>query len=279
MKLIEQSFEILKQEDYSLKGIKKFIERCGRVCYKSEANITNDSYIKFVDNLEKLHHDRPLEFGTVHLIVPKKEWLNILMLLVSMKKLNCIWVKWNLVNGNQYVTLNYRYYTIINNLIDDILVPYFTEENNEYFDKRYTVHMVLDRQIMDEFRTHITLSHLGESTRYCNYSKAKFGDEVTFIVPNWVNTHCPNNEHKGPSVADIAWSDAMRDAETSYFLLLNEECKPQQACKVLPLGTKSELISCGFEDAWDNFFYRRCAPDAHPMAREIATKIKEKIYE
>ena len=54
---------------------------------------------------------------------------------------------------------------------------------------------------------------------------------------------------------------------------------PQQAREILPLGIKSELISCGFEDVWDNFFMRRCAKDAHPMAREIATKVRDKFNE
>ena len=67
MKLIKQSFEILEQKDFSLIGIKKFIERCGRVCYKSEDRITDDSYEKFVNMLVKRDHARPLEFGTVHL--------------------------------------------------------------------------------------------------------------------------------------------------------------------------------------------------------------------
>ena len=53
----------------------------------------------------------------------------------------------------------------------------------------------------------------------------------------------------------------------------------QQAREVLPLAVKSELISCGFEDAWSNFFYRRCANDAHPMAREIAIKVRDKFKE
>ena len=132
---------------------------------------------------------------------------------------------------------------------------------------------------MDEFRTHVTLSHLAESTRYCNYSKGKFNNELTFIIPNWVNTHCPNKEQEGPSVPDMEWSSAMLNAETSYMNLLKMGWTPQQARDVLPLSVKSELISCGFGSAWVNFFYRRCAKDAHPMAREIATSLEDKFKE
>ena len=67
----------------------------------------------------------------------------------------------------------------------------------------------------------------------------------------------------------------MCKAEQDYMNLINDSCIAQEARDVLPLGVKSELISCGFEDAWKNFFYRRCAKDAHPMAQEIAKPMYE----
>ena len=60
-------------------------------------------------------------------------------------------------------------------------------------------------------------------------------------------------------------------------LINNKKWTPQQARSVLPLGIKSELISCGFEDAWTNFMRRRDAPDAHPMAQEIAKPMHEEF--
>ena len=60
MKLIKQSFEILEQKDFTLKGIKQFIERCARVSYKSEDKMTDTSYAKFVGMLERRDHARPL---------------------------------------------------------------------------------------------------------------------------------------------------------------------------------------------------------------------------
>ena len=182
-----------------------------------------------------------------------------------------------------YITTNYRYYKKLGTLkplygyID--IEEFFTEEDNEYYPKRYTVHFITYRGIMDEFRTHVGLSHLAESSRYCSYDKNRFGNELTFIIPNWVNTNCPNKEQEGPSVASIEWSTAMLDVEASYMNLIKMGCTAQEAREVLPLAVKSELISCGFEDAWKNFFYRRCAKDAHPMAREIATKVRDKFKE
>ena len=279
MKLIQQSFEILKQTDFSLIGIKKFIERCGRVCYKSENRITDDSYEKFVNMLVKRDHARPLEFGTVHLKISSGMLFEeFLQDLVDCKLYNPAWIKYKELPEHTYITTNYRHYLQIIKKCPYI-AKYFTEQDNCYYPSRYTVHMVLSRGVMDEFRTHVGLSHLAESTRYCNYDKDRFGNELTFIIPNWVNTNCSNKEQEGPSVASIEWSTAMLDAEASYMNLIKMGCTAQEAREVLPLSVKSELISCGFEDAWSNFFYRRCAKDAHPMAREIATKVRDKFNE
>ena len=70
---------------------------------------------------------------------------------------------------------------------------------------------------------------------------------------------------------------ALNEAEDHYLSLLAKGWTPQQARSVLPLGIKSELISCGFEDAWENFMKRRDAPDAHPMAQEIAKPMHEEF--
>lgn len=279
MKLINQSFEILEQKDFTIKGIKQFIERCARVSYKSEDRITDDSYIKFVDMLEKRDHARPLEFGTVHLKMKLGEFMDLQESLVNIGIYNDYWIRYNddlLFKYKEndtvnyvYITTNYRYYKIIVNNFPWV-ESYFDASNNPaYYPKRYTVHMILSRGVMDEFRTHVELSHLAESTRYVNYSKDKFGKELNIILPaNW-----DNYTYKQQHEFDFAWTQA----EECYMKLIESGCAPQQAREVLPLSVKSELISCGFKDAWQNFFYRRCAKDAHPMAREIANKIHDEF--
>ena len=110
MKLINQSFEILEQKDFTLKGIKQFIERCGRVCYKSEDKITDNSYEKFVDMLEKRDHARPLEFGTVHLKMSVSDLHELRDTLCINKMWNSQWIKY-VYNGDlAYITTNYRYF-------------------------------------------------------------------------------------------------------------------------------------------------------------------------
>ena len=287
MKLIKQSFEILEQKDFTLKGIKQFIERCARVSYKSEDKITDTSYEKFVNMLESRGHDRPLEFGTVYLSrTSQKEdnmkWLD--------KYAYNPWSKFSFGNGSTringelrntiYVTTNYR--VIKEHHWEDDLQ--YLCEPTEYHHKRYTVHMILDRGVMDEFRTHVGLSHLAESTRYCNYSKDKFNNEVTFIEPCWdIKTAneiiTPEGTHKSSNSYEFL--AALKEAEYHYLNLLAKGWTPQQARSVLPLGIKSELISCGFEDAWENFMRRRSPkygdPGAHPMAAEIADKLCEEF--
>ena len=286
MKLIKQSFEILEQKDFSLIGIKKFIERCGRVCYKSEDKITDDSYEKFVNILVKRDHARPLEFGTVHLKLAFNALDLFLGTVVPSKMFNNQWVQWNIQKDSEdnkyyaYMTTNYRYYLALLNEAP-WLSKYIDNNNNKFYPKRYTVHFIISRGVMDEFRTHIGLSHLAESTRYCNYSKDKFDNQVTFIIPNWCNSLKEGSEQNYPPFEinedEIIFMDALQNAQNSYLSLLKLGWTPQQARDVLPLSVKSELISCGFKDAWKNFFYRRCAKDAHPMAREIAIPLKEEF--
>lgn len=286
MKLVKQSFEFINQTDFSLVGIKKHIERCARVSYKSEDKITDTSYEKFVNMLESRGHDRPLEFGTVHFKMESSRFQGFMQALYAEGIFNNIWIKSNYNEGVMYITTNYRYYSDITKRLSNIK-EYFTEEDNEYYPKRYTVHMILDRGVMDEFRTHVGLSHLAESTRYCNYSKHKFGNEVIFIKPCWLNiplgdygiaSLCGDNV-LGLSGGARVFVESLLDAEDYYMTLLGEGWTPQQARSVLPLGIKSELISCGFEDAWENFFLRRDASDAHPMAQEIAKSMHEKFNE
>ena len=269
MKLIKQSFEFINQTDFSLVGIKKHIERCARVSYKSEDKITDTSYEKFVNMLESRGHDRPLEFGTVYLtlrgddtdalrnifIYAENPWTKIRKQVIKVEYDPNIRVVLN------YVTTNYR--VIVENHLEEDLK--YLCEPTEYHYKRYTVHMILDRGVMDEFRTHVGLSHLAESTRYCNYSKDKFGNELTFIQPCW-------------DIRGSNYIDFLQHAEWGYFRMLKNGWTPQQARSVLPLGIKSELISCGFKDAWENFFKRRDAPDAHPMAQEIANPMHKEFF-
>ena len=298
MKLIKQNFEILEQKDFSLIGIKKFIERCGRVCYKSEDRITDDSYEKFVNMLESRGHDRPLEFGTVHLKMPWKTFSNFTGFCISKGFWDSCWIKYNIDRESEdkmvYITTNYRYYKKLGTLKPLYgyvsMERFFTEEDNKFYPKRYTVHFITSRGIMDEFRTHVGLSHLAESSRYCSYDKNRFGNELTFIIPNWFNKYI-NADYSNFNTSDwnigldiddaeTNWLYAMMYSEKAYISSINHGMKPQQARAVLPNSLKTELIMTGFDNDLKHFFELRSigvtgAP--HPQAKELADMVKDKF--
>lgn len=187
MKLIKQSFGIIDQTNFSLVGIKKFIERCGRVCYKSEDKITDTSYEKFVDRMIKSGHWAMLEHGTVYLFCPTEEYVDSNG---DVQYYNPLEKYQNnnysaLVDSNEgiYVTTNLR--VLIENGWEDDLK--YLCKPTEYHERRVTVHFVCDRGVSHEFVRHRVMSFAQESTRYCNYSKDKFGNELTFIIPCWLD--------------------------------------------------------------------------------------------
>ena len=286
MKLIKQSFQFVNQKGFTLKDIYKHIEYCARISYKSQDKITDTSYEKFVNMLESRGHDRPLEFGTVHLKMSTAQFNALQMLLIKNKVYNDCWIKYNIIDtkDNCYITTNYRYYLELCKY-DKGVSEYLDPSDSPFYPKRYTIHMILDRGVMDEFRTHIGLSHLAESTRYCNYSKDKFNNEVTFVIPSWCNSLIEGSKQEYSPFEingdEVEFMNVLQNAQNSYLSLLKMGWTPQQARSVLPLGIKSELISCGFEDAWANFMRRRSPkygdPGAHPMAAEIADKLCEEF--
>lgn len=111
-----------------------------------------------------------------------------------------------------------------------------------------------------------------ESTRYCNYSKDKFSNEITFIEPCWslapMGLEDFNGEH---------FLDALENAEREYLYLVENGWKPQQARAVLPNSLKTELVMTGFISDWEHFFKLRCDKAAHPQAQELAIPLKEEF--
>lgn len=268
MKLIEASVEILKQKN-GLIGMMKHIERCGRVAYKSEDKITDDSYKQFVDMIASKKHNAVLEHGTVYL---NFKWYHIFTIIKFFLD------KYSKINNWKYVTTNYRV-IIENNWLDDLK---YQCDPTEYHEKRVSAKFIIDRGVSHEFVRHRKMSFVQESTRFCNYSKGKFGGEVTFIEPSWLKdipheyTEPSPESLYPPERRDAAWEFEMEleYLEETYFELLKKGWKPQQARVILPNALKTELIMTGFKSDWEHFFMLRCAPDAHPDAQFIANKLK-----
>lgn len=114
---------------------------------------------------------------------------------------------------------------------------------------------------------------------YCNYSKDKFGNELTFIKPCWLNLPICYGVYRGDNDSDY-FMKALEDAENWYLYLLREGWTPQQARAVLPNSLKTELVVTGFTSDWNHFFDLRArgttgAP--HPQAKELAEPLMEEF--
>ena len=276
MKLIKPSVEIIKQEEYDLNHIFKFIELAGRTCYKSEDKITEDSAKEFVDRMIRSGHGAMLEHGTVYLTITNKNGIKNLLIYYYEKN---PYSKVVLTNDNVYITTNYRV-IIENNWNDDL--EYITAPT-EFHVKRTTVKFICDRGVSHEFVRHRVFSFAQESTRYCNYSKDKFNNELTFIIPCWIKdleegsyyAYC--EYHHAETDPYKEWFAACMNAEHVYIELIEKGWKPQEARSILPNSLKTELIMTGFDSDWRHFFELRCAPNTHPQAKELADMLKDKF--
>ena len=267
MKLIKPTVEIIKQEEYDLNHIFKFIELAGRTCYKSEDKITEDSAKEFVDRMIKSGHGAMLEHGTVYLTIPSANITDIIISKYDSNPYSKIFI--NLTNT--YITTNYRV-LVENKWLDDLK---YLCKPTLFHERRTTVKFICDRGVSHEFVRHRVFSFAQESTRYCNYSKDKFNNELTFILPNWVDENYEVVENK--ELTDLTFRMFLDKTEETYFLLLKLGWKPQEARNVLPHSLKTELIMTGFDSDWQHFFELRCASNAHPQAKELADMLKDKF--
>lgn len=198
MKIIEPSVEIISPTGAKIDGIAilKHIERCGRTCYQSEHNITQDSYLNFAKR-------------------------------------------------------------IINNGHESVLEHY-----------SFTVKFICDRGISHQIVRHRIASMSQESTRYNNYTKDKFENELTFIKPFFIEEGSPR------------WHDfknAMQASEDAYFRDINEfGATPEEARGFLPHFIKTELVMTANIREWRTFFKLRTSLHAHPQMREVAIPLLRK---
>lgn len=276
MRLIKSKVELIHQGN-SIEDIYRHIELCGRVCYKSEDKITPDSAKEFVDRMIKSGHGAMLEHGTVYLTIPlqSEEFRKYIMNPYS----KVVAVTLDNDDSNAYITTNYRV-LVENNWLDDLQ---YMCEPTEFHEKRITVKWTCDRVTGESFLRHRVFSFARESTRYCNYSRDKFGNELTFIIPSWLSwdeqvIHRGDFEKSGSGSEDSKlFIDLLLNSEDCYLSLLEEGWKPQEARQVLPFCIKSPLIMTGFRSDWDHFFELRCAKNAHPDAQKLANELKDMI--
>ncbi len=131
-----------------------------------------------------------------------------------------------------------------------------------------TVKFICDRGVSHEIVRHRLASYAQESTRYCNYSKDKFGNELTVIRPRFNTWDC---------LLEDKWKEACEWAEKYYFNLLENGATPQEARSVLPNSLKTEIVVTMNIREWRHFFKLRTAKAAHPQIRELAISLLNEL--
>lgn len=127
----------------------------------------------------------------------------------------------------------------------------------------HTIKFTCDRGVSHEFVRHRPASFAQESTRYCNYSKDKFGNEITVIKPCYWSEDSKQME---------LWKFACDFAESKYFDLLLSGATAQEARSVLPNSLKTELIITATENEWQhiiNLRYHGTTGAPHPQMKEV----------
>jgi len=297
MKFVKPDVILIEEKNPLIK-----IEKVGRLCYKSESEYTKESATKFVQTLIEKKHTAMLEHANFVFEVKAKHLEVYYDYLLSFKYLN---VNYNqeqeriLVSGNVRAInesgINFLLNELkINNYHDLVYVDYcldleadpieiklinnlnelegLTEEEKKTH-SYMSLHFICDRGISHELVRHRVSSFAQESTRYCNYSKDKFGNELTCILPFWFK------EDENPE----AYSNficAMNDAEYHYFELINLGYVAQEVRGVLPTSLKTEIVLTMNFYNWDKFFnlrYFGTTGKPHPQMLEVAT-IAYKAY-
>ena len=291
MKIQRPQYEIWMQNPGEL-GIYQQIERAGRVCYKSENNTTEDSAKPFVGRMIEHEHYAMLEHGTVYLVCNHGELPFYLT-----NKFSHV----NTIDGKDYITTNLRVMAENRTLND---MNYLTDYEEGKHELRITVHFTTQIAITREYNRHRANSMAEQSTRYCNYTKNKFGSEISINLPTWVEEKSSfnekteidtqkfqelcediaNNETSDWTILD-SWIFANQAAEFAYMKLIEAGCKPQEARTILPLDCNTELVHTAFISDWKHFFELRALgttgaphPDAKVLALPLMEEFKAKGY-
>ena len=287
MGITEPSFEILPQGS-GIDGIYKQIELCGRTCYASTMRIEEGSAKPFVERMVNSKHLAMCEHGTVYLTIEYHPDFATNADIVKRYQGNK-YSRVNLTEGCAYVTTNYRV-IVENGWYDDLD---FMREPTKWHEKRVTVRFTTQIAVSREANRHRANSIAEQSTRYCNYSKDKFGGEISISKPKWVDGNV--KPISGEAVLAEArgldgykewspvakWLFANKVCEMMYLSLVEDDgLKPQDARAVLPLDTNTELIHTAFVSDWRHFFDLRSKGTTgkpHPDIEMLASPLMKEF--
>lgn len=315
MKIVSPNVELIRQEP-GLEGIFKQIERAGRTCYKSEDQINKVSSQFFVERMIESKHYAMLEHGTVYLTL-------VINTRTRQKTVHYPWYYNNAITtneevfsyvqnlflGNKYsivklsqnkdytettmcITTNYR--VIIENGWEGIMNE-FLSEPTIYHKRRITLKFTTNIGVTREGNRHRVNSIAEESTRYCNYSKDKFDNQVTYCKPAWISQQDIDVYNEEAIRGEFSFDDARDDfkcisiyldclfmCQRAYNNLIKYGWKPQQAREVLPLATKSEIVYTVFIHDWKHWFDLRLLGTTgkpHPNMEQVAELAQKVLVE
>lgn len=143
-----------------------------------------------------------------------------------------------------------------------------------------SVRIISCRGLTHELIRHRTaVSYAQESTRYCDYSKDKHGNEITVIKPLELYPEkmifFSEEANKTIILKWEVWLKAMKNAEQSYFKLRELGASPQIARGVLPIDVKTEIIVSTNPTEWRHIFKLRTSEAAHPQIRTLMRSLLE----
>lgn len=161
-----------------------------------------------------------------------------------------------------------------NNITDDSCIKFckmLCERGHEAAieHSQLSVKFIIDRGISHELVRHRLASFCQSSTRYCNYSKDKFGNEITVIMP----------EELMPVLTPQynIWLTSCKQSEKAYFDLLNCGVKPEIARNVLPTSLMTEIVVTANIREWRTIFKLRTTAFAHPQMRSIMRRLLDDL--
>ena len=292
MKMINASVSLIKEQD----PFKK-IEIVGRTCYKSSSAMTEETARKFYKQLVNSKHTAMVEHAVFLFEVDDDTYEDC----KNEKYLNAtkhFYPERYLVSGNLRAINESKVQSLMTTLYEkdaDLIYESFVYDPERWGNKSvlvslddycdisaeelnthdyYTVHFICDRGVTHEIVRHRPASFAQESTRYCNYSKDKFGEEITVIKPLWFDD----------STVEVQsfFQFACCVSEQQYFNVLRNGWTPEQARSVLPNALKTELIMTAKLKEWKHFFdlrYFGTTGAPHPQAKEVAEMAYDLIME
>lgn len=296
MKIIEPKVQEVKDFE-GVDNFYKAVARAARICYASD-NTTDDKAL--VERLIKSKHFSPFEHAVIFCRNTDEELKGFKYDIIGNTRNNKYSVKMSCAfkpRGTKVIPCkDIIYFTAINGrtlieriikisdfyegkiigLLDkafEILKEYeIKEDEDNHFFKSF----IVDTSIgctREMNRHHDNFYICEQSTRYCNFSKDKFDNEVAFNKPYWYDDIDYKLKH--------SWMCAMRDAEFYYLDNIKREMPTDIARGILPLDTHTRAIYTATVSEWHHFIdlrLRGTTGTPHGDIKIIAEKINDLIF-